>query len=120
MNDLVAVLVAGERGGKAERPHRPGRSVAALRRPEIDERAFPPGLPPGIRQLMRLVGPHLRPGGSELAQALGRLGVTRAERTGRGEEPKPLFDSVGAELGAGDYELYIKAGATGPVALRPP
>jgi len=118
VNDLVAVLVAGERGGKAERPHRPGRSVAALRRPEIDERAFPPGLPPGIRQLMRLVGPHLRPGGSELAQALGRLGVTRAERTGRGEEPKPLFDSVGAELGAGDYELYIKAGATGPVALR--
>ena len=119
VDDLVAVLVAGAQGGKAERPRRPGRSVAALRRPEIDERAFPPGLPPGIRQLMRLVGPHLRPGGGELAQALGRLGVSRAERAGRGEGPRPLFDSVGAELGAGDFELYIKpGGATGPVALR--
>ncbi|HXU04181.1 MAG TPA: tetratricopeptide repeat protein [Polyangia bacterium] len=118
VSDLVAVLIAAP-GTKPDRPARPGRSLAALRRPEIDERSFPPGLPPGIRQLMRIVGPHMRPGGSELAQALGRQGVSRAERAGRGEGPRPLFDGVAAELGAGDFELFIKpAGAAGAVALR--
>ena len=118
--DLVAVLTAAETGRKADRPARPGRSVAGLRRPELDERSFPPGLPPGIRQIMRLVGPHLRPSGSELAHQLGRHGVTRAERTGRGEGPRPLFESVGAELAAGDFDLYVRqVGSTaGPVPLR--
>jgi len=118
--DLVAVLTAAETGGKADRPVRPGRSVAGLRRPELDERSFPPGLPPGIRQIMRLVGPHLRPSGSELAQQLGRHGITRAERTGRGDGPRPLFDSVGAELAAGDFDLYVRqaGAAAGPVPLR--
>jgi tetratricopeptide (TPR) repeat protein len=116
--DLVSVLAAGAQGTKPERPARPGRPVTALRNPEIDERSFPPGLPPGIRQLMRLVGPHLRPSGSELAQALAHHGVSRADRAGRGEAPRPLFDSVAAELGAGDYELYIKAvPTTGPVPV---
>jgi hypothetical protein len=117
--DLVAVLTAAETGGKADRPVRPGRSVAGLRRPELDERSFPPGLPPGIRQIMRLVGPHLRPSGSELAPQLGRHGITRADRTGRGEAPRPLFESVGAELAAGDFDLYVQhAAASGPVPLR--
>src|SRR4029077_875244 len=83
--DLVAVLAAAEHGGKADRPVRPGRSLIRLRQPELDERSFPPGLPPGIRQIMRLVGPHLRPSGGELAQHLARHGVSRAERTARGE-----------------------------------
>jgi lipopolysaccharide biosynthesis regulator YciM len=117
--DLVSVLSAAAQGVKPDRPSRPGRSVHALRNPEIDERSFPPGLPPGIRQLMRLVGPHLRPGGSELQQALAHQGVSRSERAGRGEDPRPLFDSVAAELGATDYELYVKPiPTTGPVPLR--
>jgi hypothetical protein len=117
--DLVSVLSAAAQGTKPDRPARPGRPVSALRNPEIDERSFPPGLPPGIRQLMRLVGPHLRPGGNELAQALADHGVTRADRAGRGEAPRPLFDSVAADLGAGDYELYVKSvPPTGPVPVR--
>jgi tetratricopeptide (TPR) repeat protein len=118
--DLVAVLVAAEQGGKADRPVRPGRSLIALRQPELDERSFPPGLPPGIRQIMRLVGPHLRPSGGELAQHLARHGVSRSERAGRGEAPRPLFESVGAELGAGDFELYVRqvSSAASPVPLR--
>jgi hypothetical protein len=111
--DLVAALTSGAAGV------RPGRSLLALRRPELDERSFPPGLPPGIRQIFRLVGPHMRPGGGDLAQALARQGVARGDRAGRGEGPRPVFDSVGTELAAGDFDLYIKqAPGTGPVPLR--
>ena len=112
---------SGQRASGAPRRAR-GRDDRSLglRRPEIDERSFPPGLPPGIRQLMRLVGPHLRPSGGELAQQLARHGVTRADRAGRGEEPRPVFDGVGAELAAGDFDLYVKTAATasGPVPMR--
>jgi len=76
-------------------------------------------MPPGVRQIMRLVGPNLRPSGGELGQQLARQGVARGDRAGRSEAPRPLFDSVGAELGAGDFDLYVKqAGAAGPVPLR--
>ena len=112
--DLVNVL-----RGATPSP-RPGRSLLGLRRPEVDERSFPPGLPPGIRQLMRLVGPHLRPSSGELAQQLARHGITRADRAGRGEDPRPVFDGVGTELAAGDFEVYVKTAATasGPVPMR--
>jgi Tfp pilus assembly protein PilF len=111
--DLVAVLTAG-----AVTP-RPGRSLAALRQPELDDRSFPPGLPPGIRQIARLVGAHMRPSGGELAQNLARQGVGRGDRAGRGEAPRPVFDSVGAELAAGDFDLFVKqAPGGGPVPLR--
>jgi hypothetical protein len=117
VDDLVLVLT----GSGGNQPLRPGRSLAALRRPELDERSFPPGLPPGIRQIMRLVGPHLRPSGGELAQHLARHGVARADRVGRGQGPRPVFDGVGAELGAGEFDLFIRTAtppASGPIALR--
>jgi tetratricopeptide (TPR) repeat protein len=115
--DLVTVLAPAD---GQQQVSRPGRSLMALRRPELDERSFPPGLPWGIRQIMRLIGPHLRPSGSELAQHLARHGVARAERLGRGDGPRPVFDSVGVELAAGDFDLFVKtpAAAAGPVALR--
>jgi Tfp pilus assembly protein PilF len=113
VSDLAAAVTSA-----ATRP-RHGRSVAGLRRPELDDRSFPPGLPPGIRQIVRLVGPHMRPSGGELGQQLARQGVARGDRAGRGDAPRPLFDSVGAELGAGDFDLFIKqTGAAGPVPLR--
>jgi tetratricopeptide (TPR) repeat protein len=112
-SDLAAALTAG---GAVSRP---GRSLTALRRPELDERSFPPGLPPGIRQIARLVGPHMRPSGGELGQHLARQGVGRGDRAGRGEGPRPVFDSVGAELAAGDFDLFVKqAPGAGPVPLR--
>jgi hypothetical protein len=99
---------------------RPGRSLTALRRPEVDERAYASELPPGIRQLLRQLGPLLRPSGQELAQRLARHGVTRGDRRTRGTAPRPLFDAVAAELGVGDFELYVKtaAAAAGPIPLR--
>ncbi len=100
---------------------RPGRSLAALRRPEVDDRVFSSdALPPGIRQLLRQLGPLLRPSGQELAQRLGRAGVSKADRRTRGAPPRPLFDAVAAELGVGDFDLYVKtpAASAGPIPLR--
>jgi hypothetical protein len=116
---LVAALGAGAKEG-VRAAARPGRSLAALRRQEVDERAYPSELPPGIRQLLRQLGPLLRPSAQELAQRLARHGVTRADRRTRGTPPRPLFDTVAAELGVSDFELYVKnaPAAAGPVALR--
>jgi hypothetical protein len=45
--------------------------------------------------------------------------VTRADRAGRGDGARPLFDSVGAELVAGDFDLFVKTVApTAPVPVR--
>ena len=114
----AAGLVAALGGGGTPAPAQP-RSLAGMRRPEIDERTFPPGLPPGVRQIQRQLGPALRPAGAEMVQQLHRLGVSRADRLGRGEGPRPTFDAVAAELGAGDFELYLKKApsAVGPVTL---
>ena len=120
----AAQLVAAVGGGMKEGVRgasRPGRSLAALRRPEIDDRVFSSeAIPPGIRQLLRQLGPLLRPSGQELVQRLGRQGVAKADRRMRNVPPRPLFDAVAAELGAGDFELYVKArsGAAGPIPLR--
>jgi Tfp pilus assembly protein PilF len=99
---------------------RPGCSLSALRKPEIDERAFPQGLPPGIRQILSLLGPTLRPNGHDLAQKLAQLGVSRADRKPRGAPPRPAFEAVAAELGVGDFDLFVKTPASGadPILLR--
>jgi hypothetical protein len=99
---------------------RPGRSLAALRRPEVDDRVFSSDVPTGIRQLLRQLGPLLRPSGQELAQRLGRYGITKADRKTRGVPPRPLFDAVAAELGVGNFELYVKTlpASAGPAPLR--
>ena len=63
----------------------------------------------------------------ELAQQLARHGVARADRLGAATAPRPIFDAVAAELGAGDFNLFVKtpAGAAAPVRCarsraRPP
>ena len=116
---LVAALGAGAKEG-ARAAARPPRSLVELRRPEVDERAFSSDLPPGIRQLLRLAGPSLRPSGQELAQRLARHGVARTDRRTRGMAPRPIFDTVAGELGVADFELYMKSlpAAAGPIALR--
>jgi hypothetical protein len=113
---LLVALKAGD-GQAARAAPGGGRSLEGLRRPEADDRSFPSGLAPGVRQLMRHVGPLLRPSGSELGQALARAGVSRADRVARDVAPRPLFAAVAAELHAGDFELYLKSGA-GAAPLR--
>jgi hypothetical protein len=120
---LVAAFEAAERDVAPPAEHRPGRRLQAFRRPEIDERSFPPGLIPGVRQLLRIVGPYLRPTGSELGQQLVRQGVTRSERVGRGASPRPTFEALAADLAPGDFDLYLKPTARGaatvPVRVEP-
>ena len=120
----AAQLVAAVGGGMKEgvrQASRPGRSLTALRRPEVDDRLFSSeALPTGIRQLLRQLGPLLRPSGQELAQRLARHGVTKADRRTRSAPPRPLFDAVAAELGVGDFDLYVKprGASAGPIPLR--
>src|SRR6185312_14345772 len=116
---LVAALGAGAKEG-VRAAARPGRSLRALRRPDVDERVWSSDLPPGIRQLLKQLGSFMRPSGQEQAQKLAWHGVTRADRRTRGAAPRPLFDAVAAELGVGDFDLYVKAlpAAAGPIPLR--
>ncbi len=117
---LVAAVGGGTREG-VRQASRPGRSLLGLRRPEVDDRVFSSeALPPGIRQLLRQLGPLLRPSGQELAQRLGREGVGKSDRRTRNTPPRPLFDAVAAELGAGDFDLYVKTrgGSSEPIPLR--
>jgi Tfp pilus assembly protein PilF len=111
----LAAVLSGERTAEL-----PARSLGKLRQPEIDERAFPPDLPSGIRHLLRAVGPSLRPSGGDLAQRLTRHGVTRNDRRARGAPPRPAFDVVAAELGVTSFELYVRGAPTaaGPAPLR--
>src|SRR4029079_1231687 len=53
---LVATLSA-EGAQPSPPPQRARGSLAALARPEIDERSFPPALPAGVRHVFRMVGP---------------------------------------------------------------
>jgi tetratricopeptide repeat protein len=120
----AAQLIAAVGGGTKEgvrAASRSGRSLAGLRRPELDDRLYSSeALPPGIRQLMRQLGPLLRASGPELAQRLDERGVTRADRRTRSAAPRPLFDAVADELGVADFELYVKtvSPTAGPVPLR--
>ena len=117
---LVAAVGGGTKEG-ARAAARPGRNLAGLRRPEVDDRLYSSeALPPGIRQLMRQLGPLLRATGQELAQRLGEQGVTKADRRTRTAPPRPLFDAVAAELGVADFDLYVKpsSGPAGGALLR--
>jgi hypothetical protein len=90
-----------------------GRRMAALATPEIDERSFPPALPPGVRHVFRLVGPLVVRGTPELL----RHGVGRADRVGRGQLPRSVVDALSSEIGVPDVDVYVKpAGGKDPAA----
>ncbi len=93
-------------GSWAAPPQR-GRRLAALARPELDERIFSAAMPPGVRHVFRLVGSLLAKGAADLA----RHGVTRAERLGRGHEARDVFDGVTAELGLSDVDVFVRVRA---------
>jgi hypothetical protein len=95
------------RGWAAPPPR--GRRLAALARPELDERTFPPALLPGMRHVMRLVGPHLAKGAPHLA----RHGVARGERLARGQAARDVFEGVAAELGVADVDVFLRSPSSG-------
>ena len=115
---LVAALEAAEREDARRRKRTaPGAGCRPSGVRRSTSGSFPPGLIPGVRQLLRLVGPYLRPTGNELGQQLARQGVTRAERVGRGVSPRPTFEALAADLAPGDFDLYLKPTARGAATV---
>jgi tetratricopeptide (TPR) repeat protein len=92
---------AAARGWAAPPPR--GRRLAALARPEIDERTFPPALLPGMRHVFRLAGPFLAKGAPDLASH----GLARGDRLARGQAARDVVDGVAAELGVPDVEVFV-------------
>jgi hypothetical protein len=92
-----------------------GRRLTGLAQPEIDDRSFPPALPPGIRHIFRLVGPSLRRGPADVS----RLGLARADRLGKGQHPREVVDALAAELGVREVDVYVHGGRGDPAgAIR--
>jgi tetratricopeptide (TPR) repeat protein len=113
----VAAEREAARGWAAPPPR--GRRLAALARPEVDERPWPPALVPGMRHVFRLVGPLLAKGQADLA----RHGVARADRLGRGHAARDVVEGVAVELGAGDVDVFLRpssarAGGAEPGSVR--
>jgi tetratricopeptide (TPR) repeat protein len=85
-------------------PPAEGRRLHALARPEIDDRTFPAGAPPAIRNIFRLLGETLSKGAPDIKA----YDVARGDRVSRGHPPRDVIDAIGAELGAPAFELYVK------------
>jgi tetratricopeptide (TPR) repeat protein len=127
---VAAQLLAAISDDEAERaaaigwaaPPPRGRRLAALARPELDERTYPPALPPGARHVFRLVGPLLARGAADLA----RHGVARGERVARGQAARDVFDGVSTEVGVPDVDVFVRkpsppalGASTGGVRVEP-
>jgi tetratricopeptide (TPR) repeat protein len=87
------------------------RRLASLASPELEERAVPPGIPAGLRHVMRLIGPPLARASKP---DLRRWNVGRAERQA-GNGPRELAEPIAADLGVRPFELYVSQ--TYPFAL---
>jgi hypothetical protein len=98
-----------------------GRRLAALARPEIDERSLPPALLPGMRHVFRLVGPLFAKGAADIA----RHGLARGDRLARGQSARDVTDGVAVELGVADVDVYVRPAApkatpdASPVRVEP-
>jgi hypothetical protein len=93
-----------------------GRRLAPLANPELDERALPRRVQGGIRHILRLIGPALahanRPD-------LRRWQVGRSARQRAGSEPRRDFETVAADLGVRDFELYVSDTDPRALAVEP-
>jgi tetratricopeptide (TPR) repeat protein len=92
-----------EVGVWAKAPPR-GRRLTPLANPEVDDLAYPSTLPPGLRQVMRLIGPTL----AKLSKPdLKRYGLARGDRVGVGEGPRAFIDPLAVDVGVRGFEVYV-------------
>jgi tetratricopeptide (TPR) repeat protein len=93
-----------------------GRRLAPLANPELDERALPRRVQGGIRHVLRLLGPALahanRPD-------LRRWQVGRSARQRVGSETRHDFETVAADLGIRNFELYVSDTDPRALAVEP-
>ncbi len=81
-----------------------GRRLAPLANPEVDELAYPRGLPPGLRHVLRLVGPALV---RIMKPDLKAFAVGKANRVPAGKGVREILDPIAADLGVRSYEVYL-------------
>jgi hypothetical protein len=81
-----------------------GRRLAAVARPDIDERLFPAGLPSGVRNLFRIMGEPL----AKAVNDLKRYELSRGDKVARGQGPREIVDAIAAELGVKEVDVYVK------------
>jgi hypothetical protein len=81
-----------------------GRRLAALSRPDVDERLFPAGLPSGVRNIFRILGEPLAKAVSDLK----RYELSRGDKVARGQGPREIVDAIAAEMGLKDVDVYVK------------
>ena len=81
-----------------------GRRLAALARPDIDERLFPAGLPSGVRNIFRIIGEPLAKAVSDLK----RYELSRGDRVARGQGPREIVDALAVEMGVKELDVYVK------------
>lgn len=81
-----------------------------LRDPAIDDVLYPARLAPGFRALFKLLQEPLGKLYGSDAKKLQALGVDRREKLPRSGHPlRDLANRIAAELGVGDFELYVTA-----------
>jgi tetratricopeptide (TPR) repeat protein len=91
-----------------KQPLRKEPSRDGLRDPAIDDVLYPPRLAPGFRALFKLLQEPLGKLYGSDAKKLQALGVDRREKLPRSGHPlRDLANRIAAELGVGDFELYI-------------
>lgn len=93
-----------------------GRRLSPLSNPDLDELAFSSALPPGVRNVMRLVGPALD---AAAKPNLKRWQVTRGDRVADGTGVREIADAIGGDLGARQFELYVSAAHPWALAVEP-
>ncbi|MDX2020716.1 MAG: hypothetical protein SF187_10765 [Deltaproteobacteria bacterium] len=97
-------------------PDAKGRRLTPLVNPEVDEMSYPSLLPPGIRQVMRVLGPSL----SKASRPdLRSYGVTRAERIGVAEGPRAIVDALAVDLGVRGFEVFVTTDVPHALLVEP-
>lgn len=96
-----------------KQPPRKEPTRDGLRDAGIDDLLFPPRVTPGLRALFKMLAePFSKLYGSD-SKKLAALGVDRRERLPRSGHPvRDLANKLAADLGVGDFDLYLTAAQT--------
>jgi tetratricopeptide (TPR) repeat protein len=99
----------------ASPPHN-GRRLTPLANPTFDDLSLPAGVPPGIRNVMRILGPALA---KSAKPKVKRWGVGRAERIGSGVGVRAIADRLSADLGVRSFDLYLSTAHPRAMVVEP-
>lgn len=97
-----------------------GYPGAALREPGLDELLYPPSLPAGFRNLFALLEEPLGKVYRADARRLQALGIDKREKLPRSGHPvRDLANRIAADLGLGDFDIYLTAAQGRDAGGRP-